>query len=228
MVKHESRLVALAAACLPGAILAQEPLTPKTFEEHRYERAKVSGALVVGAMYGLDVIAAGTPMIEAVLPADRPADTACLRLTSRDGTYESISTYALPSGSGERRQIFGHPTRYADLLGSIPTVARMNFGECDRGEPILPVNWSGADATQEVTFYINTAGADTVLALETDAGEVVVRCDQIDAANGIKYTASCPLDASLLPASGPVTLYFDVTRNRSVETYEVEVAVAAR
>lgn len=227
---HRFCLVAIGAAVLSGPILAQEPLTPNTFEEHLYERAKVSGGLVVGAMFSPDRLERGRPVLEAVLPAaGQGADMACLRVTSRDGTYESASTFSLAGTVRTGAVTFAHPTKHSDVLRQTPTVARMNLGGCDHDEPVIPVIWADASArtASALTFYVNTAGADTVVAYETASGEVVARCAQIEESAGIKYTAACPVDADRLPRDRLVTLYFDVTRNRVVETYEVEVTLAA-
>lgn len=228
-MEHRFYLAVTTAALFPGAILAQEPISPSTFHEERLERAKVSGSLVVGAMYSLDRLALAEPLLEIALSAaGTTATTACLRVTSRDGTYEAVGAYPLPAAPAGALTL-NFPTDYIDLLRQIPAAARINLGTCDQDEPVVPVNWPEAPAAepQKLMLFVNTAGADTVIAYETPTGEVVTRCQQINETNGIKYTAICPVDVDRLPHDGPATLYFDVTRNRVVETYEVQVLLAA-
>lgn len=220
------------AAFWTSPIVAQERVEPNTpFEEHRYERAKVSGGLVVGAMFTADTLDRSRPLLSTALPATDPAiDTVCLRVTSRDGTYESVNTY--PVGDRKRRETltFDYPTRYPAVLGEVPTVARMNAGDCDGSGPIIPVIWSDADTPSEgqLLFYVNTAGADTFVVYGPRGNEAVVRCTQVEETGGIKYTALCPVETASLPRDRPVTVFFDVTRNRVVETYEVEVSIAGK
>ena len=221
---------AVAIAFVAGPVLAQEALAPNTpFDEHRYERAKVSGGLVVGVMFSPDNLQRNQPRLQAALPTiGERVDTVCVRVTSRDGTYEAANTYSLPDAVGRQELTFSYPTRYPEVLREIPTVARMNLGDCDQDGPVIPVLWGDADArvSGDVTIYINTAGADTLLAYETASGEVVTHCTQIEETGGIKYTATCPVNIAGIPGNTLTTLYFDVTRNRTSETYEVEVMFA--
>lgn len=164
-MEHLSYLAALVAALLPTSILAQQPLAPNTFDEQRYERAKVSGGLVIGAMFSRDRLGPGQPVLAAILPGGAAASTTtCLRVTSRDGTYESISTYSLPDTGRDQALSFNHPTQYPELLRDKPAVARMNFGACDQDQPIIPVRWGNAEAAEpgELTLFVNTSGADTL------------------------------------------------------------------
>ncbi|MCF3972591.1 hypothetical protein [Paracoccus salsus] len=223
-------IFATAVALFAGPSLAQEPLSPNIpFDEQRHERAKVSGGLVVGAMFTADDVPRASPLLTATLPAgDDAVDTVCVRVTSRDGTYESVNTYSIGDAARRETLTFDYPTRYPDVLGSAPTVARMNLGGCDREGPVIPVVWSDAGQPGQpgLVIYVNTAGADTIVAYDTADGEVVARCAQVEETGGIKYSAACPVDPAGLPREQPVTIHLDVTRNRVVETYEVEVVLA--
>lgn len=230
---NRSCLIAtLVTALWTSPIMAQESVAPNTpFDEQRFERAKVSGGLVVGAMFTPDSLERRRPLLSTALPAtDTAFDMVCVRVTSRDGTYESENTYSVQDVIRRETLNFEYPTRYPAILGALPTVARMNAGGCDREGPIIPVVWGDADDPSQgrLLFYVNTAGADTFVAYETADGEVVDRCTQIEETGGIKYTAVCPVEADSLPRDTAVTVYFDITRNRVVETYEVEVSIAGK
>jgi hypothetical protein len=225
-------IVTLVAALCASPIMAQESVAPNTpFHEERFERAKVSGGLVVGAMFTPDSLERSRPSLSTALPATETAfDTVCLRVTSRDGTYESENTYSVRDAIRRTVLNFDYPTRFPAILRTAPTVARMNAGDCDREGPIIPVIWGEADDSSRgrLLFYVNTAGADTFVAYEAAGGEVVDRCAQVEETGGIKYTAVCPVETGSLPRDTAVTVYFDVTRNRVVETYEVEVSIAGK
>jgi len=222
--------IVFAVLVFAAPTLAQESLSPNSpFDEQRHERAKVSGGVVVGAMFAPDTLPRAHPVLTAALPAiGDPVETVCVRVTSRDGTYEAVNTYAVQEAARNRPLNFIYPTRYPDVLGTAPTVARMNLGGCQNDGPLIPVVWSdaGTPGEADLMIYVNTAGADTIVAYEAPGGEVVARCTQIMETGGIKYSAACPVDAKGLPRNLPVTIYFDVTRNRVVETYEVTVILA--
>lgn len=201
------------------------------FLENRYERAQVSGGLVVGAMLSKDASERIQPLLEVTLPrADRMAETVCLRVTSRDGTYESANTYLVPQNLPDTPVTFEYPTDFLDFLRDAAAVARINVGSCEADGPVIPLFWNDqdSDARETLNLYVNTAGADTLVAYDGPSGEVVARCAQIEEVGGLKYTAACPVNAELLPRNDPVTIYFDVTRNRVVETYEVEVILGGQ
>lgn len=229
-MKRISTIICFLISAAPT--LAEDVLKVKgDFLENRYERAQVSGGLVIGAMLSKDASERIKPLFEVTLPQDDAAhDTVCLRVTSRDGTYESANTYALPETRTGDPVTIEYPTNYFDFLRDAAAVARINLGSCDEDGKIIPLLWNDTDkgADQMLNLYVNTAGADTLVAYGTASGEVVARCTQIEEVGGLKYTAACPVQTQLLPRNAPVTVYFDVTRNRVVESYEVQVLLGGK
>lgn len=206
----------------------------RPFVEAEFPRARVSGGLVVGAMFTRDTNRSAKPRLFAVLPQTYSiAGEACVSVTARDGTYEAANTYRIPAGSDGQRVEFEFPTAYGQLLARKEAVARLNIGGCEVEEtPVVPVSWNpqdGAADGDQVLFFVNTGGAETLVAIPDDAGnDRVSRCEPVNDTRGLKYTAICSVAVDNLGLGQLRAVYLDVTRNRVVETYSFEVFHAGR
>lgn len=218
----------MAGFCAPS--LAQEVIhTKEAFFEKRLPRAEVSGSLVLGAMLTPDERRRAEPELRALVPPPSAGTSVCVRVTSRDGDYIAVNSYALPEAAAGEDRRFEHPTKLGRLLERNNAVARMSLGDCNAGleTPIVPVLWNpdpGEGWGGDVLFYVNTGGADTIVAVEKPGGgEFVAACDRVEEVSGLEYTASCVVPAAHLAGSAPVPVYLDVTRNRKPESYMFEV-----
>ncbi|QHQ33867.1 hypothetical protein [Algicella marina] len=223
------------AIALAGAADAQDSSSPFDlieFHEEVYPRAKVSTSLVLGVMFGSDDDLSEAPRIRATLPDDwaKPGEMTCIRVTSKDGTYESAAAFRLREEPEAPLASFPHPTDEGPLIAEKALAVRATRGDCAQEDAAFtPVYWNSvADDADTLNIYLNTGGAETVLALGVDADAFAVFCEDVKEENGLKYTALCRVPIDKLPEDDTFTVYLDVTRNRNIEYYEFELSVAGR
>ena len=218
--------VLLAIATLPS--VAQQVLhASPDYSEQIFPRAKVSGGLVVGAQFDTAKTPQDWSMIEVpVRGVPKGEGQLCARVTKGDGTYESVNTYLLPKALTEKGLLLDNPSKHPDKLEQGDAMVRVSAGSCNDDEAeIIPAGRSSdaVSGDDEIAFYVNAGGAETVASVQVGTEFQTVLCDQVTSADAIKFTSICWIKAALLDASEGATVYLDVTRNGQVEPFEFKV-----
>ncbi len=209
--------------------MAQQLTLKSDFEEQVLPRAKVTTDVVMGVMMTADD-AEGDPAVWSVIPPQATdwGEGLCLRVTSRDGTYESTNEYAVPDDVAPPVAPVEYPTAQRRKLRGSVAVVRATLGSClGRSTVFVPVYWKTAptDEAQNLRVFLNTGGQNAQVATASDYRAV---CQDVPEGQGIKYTAICeiPGDALVLSDTGTAELYFKISRNREVERVQIEVVAA--
>lgn len=234
----------IATICLPGNSEAQEtePAIARVgadFVERFEEFGRVRGDIVMGTMLGLPE-STGSPdapprangdVAVSVLPtadADATARLFCVRLSSKDGRFESENTYEVTHPRPEPGAPFPYEGEHDEIVQSKKIVSNISLGPCgNRVETIIPSNWADAGKIgpeRALYLFLNSAGNPAFVEID---GAPLVECRDISDEETLKYTAACLLPAATLDAQrgsdGQVPVTVIVSRMLGEDTFPIRI-----
>ena len=163
----------LSIACMlllsvPRLAYAQENLvvSPNYFVERENPTIKISGPLLVGAVFISKTAAKTKPVLVAVFPTEWGNETACVQGRSVDGIYESTSEYKLPQIVQPTKIGFEYPTtllKWTKETSPSKFSMLISKGSCTDTDSVYAPSYWNIDASKafsQVALQINSIGAD--------------------------------------------------------------------
>lgn len=196
------RILSVFLCVSPLHVAAEEAdmvsLTSDPFNEIVSDGTKISGTSLLGLVASsANTAPPSTPAISAWLPADWAGSTACLRVVSSDGFYESKNTYSIAVDWTGGRTEFFYPTQEAEVFAARSQASfavSVTKGSCDDdGEETVLAFWTG-DSVKEISLYVNSFRADeTLVYLAGDSSSQEVSCKAAPVDVRTVFDTVCPL-----------------------------------
>lgn len=188
-----------------GAVLASGALV-----ERYAPAAEISGTPLVGLVAAGQVDPA-LRRIMARIPADWVGETVCARMVSSDGRYEAEREYSVPAGWQSGLANLDFPTRYGEQLAEFGAqelgvlVTRGSCGNQADERQIVPAGWNLTNQSDSAALMVNSFRADETYLIVAALG-LDISCQPVASSRRTAFDTICPLPASLLDASGLVSV----------------------
>lgn len=194
----------IAAIWAVAPLAVAQPLDPDRFEEYLNPKVEVSGTTRAGIL--LDAMATATALetLSVRIPENFTHDRLCLNLVTRDGRYEAIMEFSVPSGAEGLIELT-FPSRYKrQLLEPEKPFLSVLAGlrkDCEDDETIyLPAGFSLSESLTKLDVVVNVGDLDAHLAIPTRGGSKRrIECERIEISPTVAFNRICTveLDAAL-------------------------------
>lgn len=170
--------------------------------------ALIAGAVVVGVQ--ARKVSDDGPTLSGYIPNQWAGHTVCAKVVSADGLYEAVGPYSVPTEWSSGAADFPFPTRYGELLRSMPEDGigvLLSYGECNAQDgAVKSVALWNANSADSVDIMLNSFRADSVFAYVGNQ-PAPVQCSRIASGGGTAFDTKCNLASHDLSGLTAVEIY---------------------